>query len=81
MVSFNNYASDLYWSDTAMLDLLFAPSRKVPRQLVREDLAERAHAFDARFNCRAALSRCTGRAIFSASGSRNFITTSPGTVS
>jgi beta-glucosidase len=50
MVSFNNYASDLYWNDTAMLDLLFAPSRKVPRQLVREDLAERAHAFDARFN-------------------------------
>ena len=50
MVSFNNYCSDLYWSDTAMLDLLFAPSRKVPRQLVRDDLMERAHAFDARFN-------------------------------
>jgi beta-glucosidase len=50
MVSFNNYASDLYWNDTAMLDLLFAPSRKVPRQLLREDLSERAHAFDARFN-------------------------------
>ncbi len=50
MVSFNNYSSDLYWSDTAMLDLLFAPSRKVPRQLVREDLAERARAFDERFN-------------------------------
>jgi beta-glucosidase/6-phospho-beta-glucosidase/beta-galactosidase len=33
-----------------MLDLLFAPSRKVPRQMVREDLAERAHAFDERFN-------------------------------
>ncbi len=50
MVSFNNYCSDLYWSDTALIDLLFAPSRKVPRQLVREDLAERAKAFDARFN-------------------------------
>jgi beta-glucosidase/6-phospho-beta-glucosidase/beta-galactosidase len=50
MVSFNNYASDLYWNDTAMLDLLFAPARKVPRQMVHEDLVERAHAFDARFN-------------------------------
>src|ERR1700733_12993461 len=27
-----------------------SPSRKVPRHLVREDLTERAHAFDARFN-------------------------------
>ncbi len=50
MVSFNNYVSDLYWSDTALLDLLHAPSRKVPRQLVREDLSDRARAFDARFN-------------------------------
>ncbi len=50
MVSFNNYSSDLYWSDAALLDLLFAPSRKVPRHLVREDLAERARAFDSRFN-------------------------------
>jgi beta-glucosidase len=50
MVSFNNYVSDLYWSDTALLDLLFAPSRNVPRKLVREDLADRARAFDARFN-------------------------------
>ena len=50
MVSFNNYASDLYWNDTAMIDLLFAPSRKVPRHMLLEDLTERAHAFDARFN-------------------------------
>jgi len=49
-VSFNNYSSDLYWSDTAILDLLFAPSRHVPRQTLRDDLSERAHAFDARFN-------------------------------
>ena len=49
-VSFNNYSSDLYWSDTAMLDLLFAPSRKVPIHAVREDLTERARAFDERFN-------------------------------
>jgi beta-glucosidase/6-phospho-beta-glucosidase/beta-galactosidase len=50
MVSFNNYSSDLYWSDTAMLDLLFAPSRSVPRQTIRADLLERARAFDERFN-------------------------------
>lgn len=50
MVSFNNYSSDLYWSDTAMLDLLYAPSRKVPRHLVQDDLLERARAFDERFN-------------------------------
>jgi beta-glucosidase/6-phospho-beta-glucosidase/beta-galactosidase len=49
MVSFNNYCSDLYWSDTAMLDLLFAPSRGVERSRVREDLQMRAHAFDLRF--------------------------------
>jgi beta-glucosidase len=48
-VSFNNYASDLYWSDTAMLDLLFAPSRGVPREKMREDLLMRSHAFDLRF--------------------------------
>jgi len=50
MVSFNNYSSDLYWSDTALLDLLFAPSRRVPRHAVRNDLIERAEAFDDRFN-------------------------------
>ncbi len=50
MVSFNNYVSDLYWSDTAMIDLLFAPARKVPRKMVHEDLSERAKAFDERFN-------------------------------
>jgi len=50
MVSFNNYSSDLYWSDTATLDLLFAPSRKVPRHTLREDLAERARDFDERFD-------------------------------
>ena len=49
MVSFNNYASDLYWSDTAMVDLLFASARKVPREKLRADLAERSNAFDERF--------------------------------
>ncbi|MCE0482767.1 MAG: family 1 glycosylhydrolase [Methylacidiphilales bacterium] len=49
MVSFNNYSSDLYWTDAAILDLLFAPARKVPRQTIRDDLAERARAFDERF--------------------------------
>jgi beta-glucosidase len=50
MVSFNNYSSDLYWGDNAMLDLLFSASRGVPIGEVRKDLMERAHAFDQRFN-------------------------------
>jgi beta-glucosidase len=50
MVSFNNYSSDLYWSDMALLDLLFAPSRKVPRAEVRDELIARSREFDARFN-------------------------------
>jgi beta-glucosidase len=50
MVSFNNYASDLYWGDNAMLDLVFAQARQVPIENVRKDLMQRAHAFDARFN-------------------------------
>jgi beta-glucosidase len=50
MVSFNNYCSDLYWGDNAMVDLLFAPSRGVPIEDVRKDLMVRAHAFDALFN-------------------------------
>jgi beta-glucosidase len=50
MVSFNNYCSDLYWSDTAMIDFLLAPSRKIPRDKVREDLVQRAACFDREFN-------------------------------
>jgi beta-glucosidase len=50
MVSFNNYCSDLYWGDNAMLDMLFAPSRGVPIESVRKDLMVRAHEFDTRFN-------------------------------
>ncbi len=50
MVSFNNYASDLYWGDNALVDLVFLPSRGVPLQSVRDDLMKRAHAFDAKFN-------------------------------
>ena len=33
-----------------MIDLLFAPSRGVPKEKVYDDLAERAKAFDERFN-------------------------------
>ena len=50
MVSFNNYASDLYWSDNAMIDVLFSASRGVPIDGVRKDLMKRAHAFDTEFN-------------------------------
>jgi beta-glucosidase/6-phospho-beta-glucosidase/beta-galactosidase len=50
MVSFNNYCSDLYWSDAAMLDLLFGPSRNIPRAELRADLVTRAKQFDEDFN-------------------------------
>jgi beta-glucosidase len=50
MVSFNNYCSDLYWGDSAMLDLLLAPSRGVPIESVKTDLIARGHAFDQDFN-------------------------------
>ena len=49
-VSFNNYSSDLYWGDNAMLDMLFAPSRGVPIEQVRKHLMTRAHEFDDQFN-------------------------------
>jgi len=50
MVSFNNYTSDLYWGDNAMHDLLFSAARGTPRDRVREDLTERARAFDRHFD-------------------------------
>jgi len=50
MVSFNNYCSDLYWSDTAMIDLLFAPARQIAREQIRADLSQRAAEFDREFN-------------------------------
>jgi beta-glucosidase/6-phospho-beta-glucosidase/beta-galactosidase len=50
MVSFNNYVTDLYWGDTAMVDILFSAARGVPIADVRDDLMRRAHAFDRRFN-------------------------------
>jgi beta-glucosidase/6-phospho-beta-glucosidase/beta-galactosidase len=49
MVTFNNYCSDLYWSDSAMLDVLFAPSRGVKKELLTEHLGERAAEFDEQF--------------------------------
>jgi beta-glucosidase len=49
-VSFNNYCSDLYWSDAAMIDLLFGPSREIPREQLRDDLVRRARQFDEDFN-------------------------------
>jgi hypothetical protein len=68
MVSFNNYCSDLYWSDTAMIDFLFAPSRKIPREKLRDDLVQRAACFDHEFTPRSS-SRCRARAITSGSSS------------
>ena len=68
-VSFNNYASDLYWSDTAMIDLLFAPSRKMPRQLSCAPISsERAHASSTPTSTPRSSSPCTARATSSAGG-------------
>jgi beta-glucosidase/6-phospho-beta-glucosidase/beta-galactosidase len=48
-VSFNNYCSDLYWSDKLLLDLVCARERGVPRTAVSAHICERARAFDAAF--------------------------------
>ncbi len=48
-VTFNNYAMDLYWGDTVLLDLMHASNRMVPRAQVHEDLRIRAKRFDKSF--------------------------------
>ena len=48
-VSFNNYCSDLYWSDKLLLDLVCARERGVARDGVSAHICERAQAFDAAF--------------------------------
>jgi hypothetical protein len=48
-VTFNNYCSDVYWSDKVLLDLVTARERGVPRGEVGADIVRRAKAFDAEF--------------------------------
>lgn len=50
MISFNNYASDLYWMDKVMTDLVAAPGLGVLRGDLAWWLVGRAHRLDERFN-------------------------------
>lgn len=49
-VSFNNYASDLYWMDKVFLDLLSARGRGVERDQIGDWLREQHHEFNSRFD-------------------------------
>ena len=48
-VSFNNYCSDVYWSDKLLLDLVCARERGVQRESIGAYIWERAQAFDGAF--------------------------------
>ncbi|HEY8964899.1 MAG TPA: family 1 glycosylhydrolase [Candidatus Methylacidiphilales bacterium] len=50
LVTFNNYCTDLFWTDQAWLHLMFAPLRGVPRERLFPDLWKRAWAFDQAFS-------------------------------
>ncbi len=50
MVTFNNYCSDLYWSDKLLPDLLCLAELKIPRGKVREYIHCKVGEFDAAFN-------------------------------
>lgn len=47
-ISFNNYASDLYWLDKLFVDIVAAPRRGVPREKVASWLEEKAEEFEGR---------------------------------
>jgi beta-glucosidase/6-phospho-beta-glucosidase/beta-galactosidase len=48
-VSFNNYCSDVYWSDQLLLDLVTARERDITREQLPAHIVERARDFDAAF--------------------------------
>lgn len=48
-VTFNNYCSDLYWSDKILLDLLSAHERQIPRQSIKAYIHDKIHQFEAAF--------------------------------
>jgi beta-glucosidase/6-phospho-beta-glucosidase/beta-galactosidase len=48
-VTFNNYCSDLYWSDKLLLDLVCARERGVPREAVGAHICEQARSFEQAF--------------------------------
>lgn len=49
LVTFNNYCSDMYWSDKLLLDLVCVRERGVPRGGVEKYICEHARAFEAAF--------------------------------
>jgi len=49
-VSFNNYCSDVYWSDKLLLDLVCARERGVKREDVGTHVCDRARDFDRAFH-------------------------------
>jgi len=49
-VTFNNYCSDLYWSDKVLLDIMSAPERGIPRNELRGYIHACDDAFSRAFN-------------------------------
>jgi beta-glucosidase len=49
-VTFNNYCSDLYWSDKFLLDLVCARERSVPRAQIGDYICAEAKDFDDAFH-------------------------------
>jgi len=49
-VTFNNYCSDLYWSDKMLLDLVCARERGVAREDTSAHICHQAHVFEEAFN-------------------------------
>jgi beta-glucosidase/6-phospho-beta-glucosidase/beta-galactosidase len=50
LVTFNNYCSDMYWSDKLLLDLVCVRERAIPREGVADYICRCAHAFEAAFD-------------------------------
>lgn len=49
LISFNNYCSDLYWSDKLLLDLVAHRERGVPRRSLHDYICEKCEAFAEEF--------------------------------
>lgn len=49
-VTFNNYCSDLYWSDKLLLDLVSVRERGIPRERVGAHIRQRARDFEKAFD-------------------------------
>lgn len=49
LVTFNNYTSDLYWMDQALMDVMMAPSSGIPKQDLPDWLHDRFQNYRERF--------------------------------